>query len=100
MVFSYVKKHREIIDSYAEKGFRYVGFVPTEVGANGCISFVNHFFGIFLCGGYFAIFRCENNNECHGQYKQDGCYAQQDISCWITASILITNYGKACCNRI
>ena len=37
VMFSYVEKHREIIDSYAEKGFRYVGFVPTEVGANGCI---------------------------------------------------------------
>lgn len=37
VVFSYVEKHREIIDSYAEKGFRYIGFVPTEVGANGCI---------------------------------------------------------------
>lgn len=44
VVFSYVEKHREIIDSYAEKGFRYVGFVPTEVGANGCIRKIDLIF--------------------------------------------------------
>jgi len=28
-------EHREIIDSYAEKGFRYTGFIPTEITDSG-----------------------------------------------------------------
>lgn len=29
------KEHREIIDEYAAKGYRYVGFVPCHFGASG-----------------------------------------------------------------
>ena len=29
--------HQEIINEYAEKGYRYVGFIPTSVSANGQI---------------------------------------------------------------
>ena len=28
-------KHREIIDEYAEKGWRYVGFIPTKMSDYG-----------------------------------------------------------------
>lgn len=30
-------KHREIIDEYAKKGYRYVGYIPTKIHANGKI---------------------------------------------------------------
>lgn len=36
MVFSHTEEHREIIDRYAKKGYRFAGAVPTEVGAGGC----------------------------------------------------------------
>lgn len=36
-VLAVISKHRKLINEYAEKGYRYVGFVPTEVGANGCM---------------------------------------------------------------
>ena len=28
-------KHREIITTYAEKGYRYIGFIPTEATSYG-----------------------------------------------------------------
>lgn len=28
-------EHRQIINEYAEKGFRYVGYVPTRLGPSG-----------------------------------------------------------------
>ena len=31
-------KHREIIDSYAEKGYRYTGFIPLSYDAYGRIT--------------------------------------------------------------
>jgi hypothetical protein len=30
-------KHREIIDEYAKKGYRYVGYIPTKIHAHGKI---------------------------------------------------------------
>lgn len=30
-----LSKHREIINSYAEKGYSYVGYLPTKQGASG-----------------------------------------------------------------
>lgn len=44
VVFSYVSEHREIITNYAEKGYRYIGFVPTEIGANGCMRKIDLIF--------------------------------------------------------
>ena len=31
-------EHRQIIDEYAKKGFRYVGFVPTTIESYGRIT--------------------------------------------------------------
>ena len=31
------EEHREIIDSYAEKGYRYVGYIPTNISDYGKI---------------------------------------------------------------
>ena len=36
VVMAVVAEHRTIITEYAEKGFSYVGMIPTEVSANGC----------------------------------------------------------------
>lgn len=32
-----LSEHRNIIDAYAEKGFRYVGYIPTRLGPSGKI---------------------------------------------------------------
>lgn len=38
VVMASLEGHREIIEEYAAKGYRYVGAVPTEVSAaSGCI---------------------------------------------------------------
>lgn len=37
MVMASVSEHRKIIAEYAEKGYGYVGMIPTEISANGCI---------------------------------------------------------------
>lgn len=29
--------HRQIIDEYAAKGYRYVGYIPTNISGNGTI---------------------------------------------------------------
>ena len=44
VVFSFISEHRRIIDTYAHKGYRYAGFVPTKVGANGCIRKIDLIF--------------------------------------------------------
>jgi hypothetical protein len=31
-------KHREVIDEYAKKGFKYVGYVPTKLSAYGLVN--------------------------------------------------------------
>lgn len=43
---SSTEKHREIIDEYASKGYRYVGFVPTEINNNGRINEIDLIFEI------------------------------------------------------
>ena len=37
MVMASVSEHREIIDRYANQGYTYVGMIPTEISAHGCI---------------------------------------------------------------
>lgn len=37
-------EHREIIDEYAKKGYRYVGYIPTEIIANGRVDTVDLIF--------------------------------------------------------
>ncbi len=32
------EKHREIIDNYAERGYRYVGYIPVRIADNGKIK--------------------------------------------------------------
>ena len=34
-------EHRQIIDEYAEKGYRYVGMIPTELTAHGYIRAID-----------------------------------------------------------
>ena len=38
MIGAKSEEHREIIDDYAAKGYRYVGFIPTVIGDNGKIK--------------------------------------------------------------
>ncbi|HAR1329181.1 MULTISPECIES: DUF4177 domain-containing protein [Erysipelotrichales] len=44
VVFLNTDKHRKIIESYAKNGYRYVGFVPTEVDAKGCMRKIDLIF--------------------------------------------------------
>ena len=37
LFFSGSMEHREIIDEYAAKGYRYVGYIPTDMNNNGKI---------------------------------------------------------------
>lgn len=37
MVMASVSEHREIIDRYALQGYRFVGMIPTELSATGCL---------------------------------------------------------------
>ena len=37
VVFLCTDKHKKVINSYAENGYRYVGFIPTEIDAKGCM---------------------------------------------------------------
>lgn len=39
-------EHREIINKYAEKGYEYVGFVPTKQGASGKMVEIDLIFAI------------------------------------------------------
>lgn len=40
------KEHRKIIDEYAEKGYRYVGFIPTNITDGGLIVDIDLIFEI------------------------------------------------------
>lgn len=40
------EKHREIIDKYAELGYRYVGYIPTNILPNGRIMNIDLIFEI------------------------------------------------------
>ena len=39
VVFLCTDKHKKVINSYAENGYRYVGFIPTEIDAKGSPAF-------------------------------------------------------------
>lgn len=39
-------EHREIIDEYAAKGYRYVGFIPTDMNSHGKIIAIDLIFEI------------------------------------------------------
>lgn len=41
---SSLTEHRKIIAEYALKGYRYVGYVPTEVGMDGCLEDIDLIF--------------------------------------------------------
>ena len=40
------EEHRKIIDEYAAKGYRYVGFVPTDMNGHGKILAIDLIFEI------------------------------------------------------
>ena len=44
VVFLCTDKHKEIIDSYANTGYHYAGFVPTEIDAKGCMRKIDLIF--------------------------------------------------------
>ncbi|MCI9918755.1 DUF4177 domain-containing protein [Clostridioides difficile] len=44
IVFSYTEKHRKIIDDYRNKNYRYIGFIPTEIDAKGCMRKIDLIF--------------------------------------------------------
>lgn len=37
-------EHRKIIDKYAAKGYRYVGYIPTDITPNGKITEIDLIF--------------------------------------------------------
>ena len=39
-------EHREIIDEYAKKGYKYVGYIPTDIHAQGKIKAMDLIFEI------------------------------------------------------
>lgn len=39
-------EHRQIIDEYAEKGYRYVGYIPTDITSHGKIMAMDLIFEI------------------------------------------------------
>ena len=44
MLCSFAPKHKKVINSYAENGYRYVGFIPTEIDAKGCMRKIDLIF--------------------------------------------------------
>ena len=44
VVFLCTDKHKKVINSYAENGYRYVGFIPTEIDAKGCMRKIDLIF--------------------------------------------------------
>ena len=43
---SKIEKHRSIIEEYAAKGYRYVGFIPTDINSHGMIYAIDLIFEI------------------------------------------------------
>ena len=41
------EEHRQIIDEYAAKGYRYVGFVPTYMNEHGKIKEIDLIFELY-----------------------------------------------------
>ena len=44
VLFLCTDRHKRLINSYSEKGYRYVGFVPTEMDAKGCMRRIDLIF--------------------------------------------------------
>lgn len=44
MVMASISEHKEIIDRYADKGYQYVGMIPTEISTTGCIRKIDLIF--------------------------------------------------------
>ena len=40
------EEHRQVIDEYAVKGYRYVGFIPTDINDHGKIKQIDLIFEI------------------------------------------------------
>lgn len=41
-----IKDHRKLIDEYAEKGYRYAGYIPTKITPSGCLLAIDLIFEI------------------------------------------------------
>ena len=41
------EEHRKIIDEYAEKGYRYVGYIPTDINDRGKIRAIDLIFELY-----------------------------------------------------
>ena len=41
------EEHRKMIDEYAERGYRYVGFVPTYINEHGKIKEIDLIFELY-----------------------------------------------------
>ena len=44
VVIAVISEHREIIEKYTCQGYDYVGMIPTEISANGCIRKIDLIF--------------------------------------------------------
>lgn len=44
VVIASMSEHREIIDTYSQQGYEYIGMIPTEMSANGCIRKIDLIF--------------------------------------------------------
>lgn len=44
MVAREIAEYKEIIDSYAQKGYRYVGFIPTKIAGNAQLAKIDLIF--------------------------------------------------------
>lgn len=44
LLFLGTMKHKEIIDKYAEQGYRYVGFIPTKLDGHGSLRNIDLIF--------------------------------------------------------
>ena len=46
LLYAVSEKHRQMIDEYAERGYRYVGFIPTHMTSHGKIEAMDLVFEI------------------------------------------------------
>ncbi len=44
VVMASMYEHREIIEEYTRQGYDYVGMIPTEMSANGCLRKIDLIF--------------------------------------------------------
>lgn len=44
VLFLIVSEHKKVIDDYAKRGYRYVGYIPTEIDAKGCLRKIDLIF--------------------------------------------------------